>query len=419
MFKVIVLADDFTGANDTGVQLAKYGYPTITILEPQKIHDYQYIVDAIVIDTETRTLTGQEAYRKTRSLTSLLDKYSDSILYKKIDSTLRGNISMELRAMNEILKPELIVFAPAFPKNERTTLKGIHYIKNTPVDKTELSKDPKNPVVTSNIKELLEKHLDIPIKHLNLQEVRQDLNKTIQNHVEKTKILSFDAVNDDDLKKICDNILKLNKKVLWVGSAGLADALIQEVKNKIQGLPTLTVAGSVSQITRQQIKKALQDPSICLVKVDIRRIFSSSGEEITKVAKQCLDLIRQGKDVILSSAFDEKSIDEAKIIAKENKKSLSEISDHIADTLSKIAFTILDKEYLAGLFLTGGDTAVHVISNLAPEGFRINKELEPGIPEMTLLGGPFHSTKIVTKAGAFGNEDSILNSIKFMRGANI
>lgn len=417
MYKVIVLADDFTGANDTGVQLTKYGYSTVTILDLKQINRYKHIADSVVIDTETRSTTKQKAYKKMKNLTPLLKEYSNSILYKKIDSTLRGNIGIELRAINEVMQPDLIVFAPAFPKNERVTLEGIHYLGNTPVDETEIANDPKNPVITSNIKRLLAKDMNANIEHINLRKVRSDLDKVIQSCMKKAKVLSFDAEKNEDLKRICKSIFKLSKNVLWVGSAGLAEALISTLKDKDKNLPTLTVAGSVSNFTRTQIKKALKHPNISLVPVDIRQIFSCPSKEIVEVSKSCIDLIQEGKDVIISSATEKNSLNEAKAIAKEKKIELSKISEHIAINLSNIAFEVIDQEVVSGVLLTGGDTAVHVISKLTPDGFRINTELEPGIPEMTLLGGPFHGTKIVTKAGAFGNDYAILNAIKHMRGA--
>lgn len=418
MYKVIVLADDFTGANDTGVQLTKYGYFTVTILDLKKMNEYKYIADAIVIDTETRSTTKQKAYKKIKKLTPLLKEYSNSILYKKVDSTLRGNIGIELRAINEVLQPELIVFAPAFPKNDRTTIDGIHCLGNTPVSETELAQDPKNPLATSNIKELIKEDLDENIEHINLKKIRTNLDSIVQSCIKKAKVLSFDTENDEDLKKICKSIFKLNKNVIWVGSAGLADALISTLKDKNKNLPTLTIAGSVSSITRAQVQRALKNPRINLVTVDIKQIFSCSSKEIERVSKKCIGLIQGGKDVIVSSANDKNSLSAVKAIAKEKKIDLSEASELIARILSNIAFEVIDKKVVSGVLLTGGDTAVHVISKLSADGFRINTELEPGIPELTLLGGPFHGTKIVTKAGAFGDDNAILNAIKYMRGVN-
>lgn len=152
MYRVIVIADDFTGSNDTGVQLVKHGYYVITLIGTAGVKKYEDVADALVIDTETRSIPALVAYEKLKEISNIVGEYKEAVVYKKIDSTLRGNIGVEIKALREGLKPELTIFAPAFPKNGRTTEKGVHYLKGVPVDKTELARDPKNPVTTADVK---------------------------------------------------------------------------------------------------------------------------------------------------------------------------------------------------------------------------------------------------------------------------
>ncbi len=133
------------------------------------------------------------------------------------------------------------------------------------MDKTELARDPKNPVTTADVKKILEEGLKVPVKHKVLEEISRDLRKDIEKEMREYDVFSFDAKTDDDLIKIATSVLDLGKKTLWVGSAGLAEALIASLEKKEKKNPVLVIAGSVSQVTRRQVFKALEDSRIVLV----------------------------------------------------------------------------------------------------------------------------------------------------------
>ncbi|ADL07425.1 four-carbon acid sugar kinase family protein [Thermosediminibacter oceani] len=416
MYKVIVIADDFTGSNDTGVQLVKHGYFAITLTDTALAEKYEDVADALVIDTETRGVPASSAYEKLKEISKIVGEYKEAVVYKKIDSTLRGNIGAEIRALREGLKPDLTVFAPAFPKNGRTTERGVHFLKGVPIDKTELARDPKNPVTTADVKKILVEGLGVPVKHKVLEEINGDLKENMEKELGEYDVFSFDAKTDDDLIKIATVVLNLGRKTLWVGSAGLAEALMASLEKKEGKKPVLIIAGSVSQVTRRQVFKALEDSRIVLVKLDAKRALSHPQEEIDRVRKIALDHMSAARDVIIASAVEEDAVSES--IAAGMKKGLSpiETSEILAQVLGEIACSIVAAKKPAGLVLTGGDTAIHVVKRLAAAGCRITSELEPGIPELALIGGAVNGLRAVTKAGAFGSDESILNSVKFLRG---
>ncbi|MDN5330881.1 MAG: D-threonate/D-erythronate kinase [Tepidanaerobacteraceae bacterium] len=415
MFKVIIIADDFTGSNDTGVQLAKYGYLSVTMTEISGIEKYEDIVDALVIDTETRSLPPLKAYETLKEISSLIARYKDAVLYKKIDSTLRGNIGAELKALRESLKPEIIVFAPAFPKNGRTTRNGIHYLNGVPVDKTELAKDPKNPVTTSDVKKLLEESLDIPVRLKKLEEMNENLAESILQDLGKYDVFAFDVATEEDLVRIAEAVLALEKKALWVGSAGLAEALMVCLEKRKNEDRILVVAGSVSQVTRRQIARAAEESQIALAKVDVKKALINPYDEIKRILAQVLDFMDKAKDVIIASALEEKDVTDAIAVGNSLGLSSAETSEAIARFMGEVAHEVVKARKPAGMVLTGGDTAIHVVKKLSATGCRINSELEPGIPQLVLIGGVADGVKVVTKAGAFGNDESIVKAVKFLK----
>ena len=71
--KFAIIADDLTGANDTGVQFARRGLVTSVLLQPdQKLAED---LDVVVIDTDSRSLSQEEAYRKVRTVSEFLRRF--------------------------------------------------------------------------------------------------------------------------------------------------------------------------------------------------------------------------------------------------------------------------------------------------------------------------------------------------------
>ncbi|HOM25066.1 MAG TPA: nucleotide-binding domain containing protein, partial [Thermosynergistes sp.] len=90
--------------------------------------------------------------------------------------------------------------------------------------------------------------------------------------------------------------------------------------------------------------------------------------------------------------------------------------ERIAAFLADLASSVLSKSRASGLFVTGGDIAVHVFGRLGAKGAVLLREIEPGIPLTTLLGGAYHGMPVITKAGAFGDENTLCRSVKLLVG---
>lgn len=416
--KFIVISDDFTGSNDCGVQFKNYGLSTVTVLNKDDL-DKMYDYDVVVIDSETRNMTKQDSYQTMLDIGTVVSRcWNENIIYKKIDSTLRGNIVAELEALNDVLKPEVIIFVPAYPKNKRTTIHGIHYLNNVPIDKTELSSDPKNPINTSDVRELLKSSTKMDFVHIDVENIR---NGEIFNILKsaRTTHFSFDTENNEDLDLIVKHVKLLNKSVLWVGSAGLTDALanslLSSASNKRK--PVIAVVGSINSISAVQAQQAIMDESIAGVKIDVRNAILETGEEKAKLLNEIIGNIDSGFDVLLGSAIDGQQVIMALSLAQELGLSINEVSTRIADFMGDLLYQVLKSRKVSGVFLTGGDTAINVIRKLSAKAAMVVEEIETGVPYITLVGGPFEGLRIVTKAGSFGEKDTIVNAINYLRGS--
>src|SRR5512133_2900134 len=143
-----IIADDLTGAVDTGVQFARHGLETLVLLESVETPSSE----VIVITTDSRDEPTVEAYRRARAAARVM---GGRFVYKKIDSTVRGNVGAELDGlMDELAIPRALV-APAFPATGRTTLNGIHMVHGVPLAESSFAADPLWPATESHLPTLL------------------------------------------------------------------------------------------------------------------------------------------------------------------------------------------------------------------------------------------------------------------------
>jgi len=413
--KFIVIADDFTGANDCGVQFKEHGLSAVTILDKdnlKRVCGY----DVVIIDSETRNMTPEESYGKSAEIGAFI-RYliNDGILYKKIDSTLRGNIVSELEALNNSIDPDIIVFAPAYPGNNRTTVHGIQYLNGIPADRTDISKDPKHSAATSDLRKLLDKCAGMDFTHVDICSIRAgEINKILGTA--GSKYFSFDAETDEDIDTIVNQVMLQNKLTLWVGSAGLAGSIARKLSGRVvKRKPVLAVIGSVNSISMAQAQKAAEDKRIANIKPDIESILLKPDKEKARIVAEAADYMDRGLDILIASALDSRQVAAASALSKNFRVPLNHISTVIAGFLGDVVQEVLKTGNISGIFITGGDTAINVIQKLSAFGSLIIEEIETGVPYVRLLGGPFEGLKMVTKAGAFGNENTLVNALNYLR----
>ena len=176
--KIAVIADDLTGANDTGVQFAKQGLKTIVLMGrdfPSGSSDD----DVVVMDSQGRSLTPGEAYRKVAALAAQVREGGFCTVFKKIDSTLRGNVGSEIDAIMDTCGQDLAVVVPAFPKNGRTTVGGYLLVHGAPLEATEVARDRRCPVTESHIPTLLAGQTARQVGHVGIKSVAAGLESVL------------------------------------------------------------------------------------------------------------------------------------------------------------------------------------------------------------------------------------------------
>ena len=133
MNRCFIVADDFTGSNDTGVQLTRRGFRTKVVFDAEAVLDDGL---SYVLDTESRNMTGAESQEKTARLLKGLDLSGFDCVIKKVDSTLRGNIAEEIFETERVFGADLVIFMPALPALGRTTKNCIHKLNGVRISLT-------------------------------------------------------------------------------------------------------------------------------------------------------------------------------------------------------------------------------------------------------------------------------------------
>jgi D-threonate/D-erythronate kinase len=406
---VAIIADDLTGAADSGVQLARSGYRTAVAFRGVEIPPAKDL-DAVAVDTDSRSLPAGFAAKRVVEAGHAVR--NARIVYKKIDSTLRGPIGAELAAALGATRRSKVVVAPAFPSAERTTVDGAQLVRGEPVHETGLSKDLVTPVLESHIPSLLS-HAFRSIVTLSVADVRD--GEPVRDALERHDCTVADAESDTDLEALVRAVPDPSS-VLWAGSAGLARALSKvhpgprneapfETPTPASGV--LAVVGSVNEVARGQLRRLSEEGSVATVRLDTAALLSGFYEEaVGEAAEAVRAALSNDRSAVLCSATGEE-VDSA---LREESVSRDEVSECVSDALAEVVTELSGKDLFDALVLTGGDTAVRVARSLGATGILLEGEVEAGVPVGTLVGPrPY---RIVTKAGGFGSPDTLREAFR-------
>ncbi len=143
--RLLVIADDLTGALDTGVQLARAGVGTAVVTQAGLAEALRGDEPALVVDVESRHLAPPAAAGWVAECVCGARAAGIDLFYKKTDSTLRGNVGAELAAVLDAADGGELFFVPALPKASRITRHGTHLVDGLPLHESVFGRDPRDP----------------------------------------------------------------------------------------------------------------------------------------------------------------------------------------------------------------------------------------------------------------------------------
>lgn len=403
MTKLLVIADDFTGALDTGIQFAREGTKICVAIGAGDILASRAEYPVIVIDTETRHLPHSEAYETVRRLVNEARAAGVEYIYKKTDSALRGCVGAELTAALDAWPdvPEL-VFAPAFPKARRTTVGGTQYVDGVPVSESAFGRDPFEPVRHSYIPDIIAEQSEVEV-HLAAEAAP----------ARGRHITVCDAVSDADLEAVAAKLAE-KRCTLAAGCAGLAAHL-----GTVVGLPKgepqtqrrtesmFVICGSLNPISEAQLIRAeaagFKRISLTMEqKTRENYLASEEGREwLASLKEACLS----GAPVIVDGF----GCTEAESPSmQDNGETVEELRSRVAQRLGEIMYAWFCFGLDHTLVTIGGDTLAGFMKKAGCSTLTPVCELSDGVVCSTLsLGG--RELQMVSKSGGFGEENVLID----------
>ncbi|MFC2091434.1 four-carbon acid sugar kinase family protein [Elusimicrobiota bacterium] len=352
--RIGVLADDLTGGGDIGVQFADKGLKVLLAVDVDAVKDVPKDSEVWIINTQSRSDPAKIAAKKVKKAVELLKEWNAGYYYKKIDSTLRGQVGAELESFIEGLEVNMIPFCAAFPAMGRVTIDSIHYVNGVIVSKSPYGKDIKSPVTESNIEKLLAAQM---------------------GHPEKVKIK--DAVSDDDLVKLSEectgNVFagaaawagKLTEK--WVSSNRMVPSMMMSPG------PVLVISGSLNPVSLAQID-----------------YWEKQGMDSININSPDPDPDFEG-DLIVKNVLSEDTSDGKKF--------------------NRLACQMWLTKKWDRVILNGGDTAYEFMIGLNMYKVNILQSLMPGVAVTQCK-----TDYIVMKPGGYGDDKSIVELARLISG---
>ncbi len=345
--KVAIIADDLTGALDTGTPFIDAGLSVAVAIDVGAIAEtLSTSCEVVVVNTASRALPEEEAARTVSAAATALLAASPHIVLKKIDSRLKGNVAAESAALAASFGHEMIVVAPAIPDQQRLTRDG--------------------HVVGRGLDEAL------PIA---------DLFKANDGQV-----LVRDAETDSDLDRVVDAYDW--KTTLAVGARGIGAALARKI-GKVSGKAdkhftgsarTVFAFGSRDPITAAQMTKLEATGSLALA-IDAPMGVLPHDE-------------RFGLPILLRCTGE-----------------ITSEAAAVADRFAKGVKSVIEMTRPEMLMVGGGDTALAVFRALGIRVLRPQGEIEAGIPWFDVTTADGLRFRCAVKSGGFGNSDSLVRLI--------
>jgi uncharacterized protein YgbK (DUF1537 family) len=428
-----ILADDLTGAADCAARCRGAGLPTTIELRPPTL---PFPPGVTAFTSDTRHLPSATAGARVYELLAGMRAPADVTWYKKIDSTLRGNVGAELDAMLDALGRNCALVCPAFPAQGRGLSDG--WLVSSVAQPTHLPA-------------LLAQQSRRPIAAIALADVRAGAERLAQRFAAAraaAQLLAVDALTDEDLCAILAAADRVLPGALLCGSAGLVGALAARCQPSASSgtasdasLPAasraLLVVGSGSAAARRQIAYLRQHHRVETVEIDPAAAKSDqrpttndqqpANQEAGRRRRETGDQATTGyglraTDYGLQTEYATHNTHHGDVLLHLPEPPAHAALDgpearRLAADLAAATLPIVAQLRPALLILVGGDTATHVLDGLGVERLEVSRELLPGIPlanGVTIRG---RKQLVILKPGNYGGDETLATLLRMMRNA--
>lgn len=427
------VADDLTGATTTGVLLARSKARTAVFFNEEAAEKTEGIdeLDAILISSNSRPLPANEAYDKVKSATIALKRMGVEYFSKRIDTTLRGGVGVEIDAMLDQMKEGTVaVVVPAMPQSRRILVGGYSVIDGMALINTPVAQDVRTPVKENYIPRLLEGQTRRKVGLVTLDKVLAGEEVIEEALAEQKKagceVIVVDGITLEDVENIAKACISLRWDVVAVDPGPFTSKLafyrelISAEEPNIPpqadeaGKTVLIAAGSATPVTKKQMEILCQDPRHVRVSVEPLPLIEGGDvalDEVFKAVNKAAELLEsdnQPRAILFETALHGELLN---LDEEDNKRHYAGgmSANRINAGLGMIVSQLLEKvgkEKVAGLYTTGGDTMVNVCYQLGVECIEVMDYVIPQTDVGRLVGSKYSGLPVVGKGGLTGNDNT-------------
>lgn len=278
-YTVGILADDLTSAADGAAPFVERGLRAF--VGRGRLPTEEGAV--VAVDSGSRSVTASQAAELVAKLAAQLA--SRDVVYKTVDSTLRGHVTAELEAAFKASGRKMLVFAPAFPAAGRTTVRGVQLVDGVPVAETVYGRDPVHPARHSRLVDF------VPPDFSN--------------------VVILDAATQDDLDTQI-SALPEPESILWVGSPGMAAALAKRLAPVAAASEAIVAArgdilitiGSANPLSHHQADQVASEAGVTLLRAPAERA-DKPAFVLRDIAQDAVGRLRGKRfDVVIATGGD-------------------------------------------------------------------------------------------------------------------
>jgi uncharacterized protein YgbK (DUF1537 family) len=426
MLQLLVIADDLTGALDTGVQLAKRGIETeVRIFSGAGgASPAASSFPVMVVDTQSRHLPPEEAFARVRDAARKGCSAGARGFYKKTDSTLRGNIGAEIAGLLAGAEPRRpLIFIPAFPALGRTTRLCRQYVGGVSLEKTAFARDRLNPITTADIAEIIKTQAPaLDVLSVRPGALAETLGHCPPEAGEKTVIVA-DGENEEDLAETFRQIAAAGKSLpadageppLLAGCAGFA-AYLPELLGIAAAAPErprpeppfLVINGSLNSVSLNQVRTAIAGGFKDIRLRPEALAPRTEAEEKKLIIKNLKEYLSHGQPAVLRNVLRPEELED--YLRQAAGLGIPEKSLHtvLPRVYGEILRGLVSEMANASLAVFGGDTLAGILNAFGKSSIIPLAEIFPGVV-IARIPGIENPRYIVTKAGGFGDENLLRN----------
>ena len=356
-----LIADDLTGALDSAASFACSSAPVSVLWEFAEVPD-----GPLALSTESREVSVTEARVRTAAAALALTRGAgDALVFKKIDSLLRGHPMPELAAVIEAMRPERVVIAPAHPALGRVTRGGRQYVR-----------DPRTGEVARIGVDLA---ADLGALGFVTTGERDE-------GCEGPEILLIDVESEAQLGAAVMRERARGGRVLWCGSGGLAEALAGVSRRYLSVPPgrILMVVGSDHPVAAAQIRTLHNAAPGCVIPFGAKDAAEDLAASVEASIARC--------GVAVAAA---------RLPNLLRKEAAGLIAERVAGLLSRVSQPDV-------LYASGGETLRAVCDALGAQGLSAEGFVGPGIPLSRVRAGRWAGSPVISKSGAFGDDMTLV-----------